>query len=95
MSETMSATEARIIAEEKRAARAEEEYMTYYLIEGTDHVIEGDSGNSHVLDVQGSKAVDCSCPDREHQGVRCKHMAAYEEWLIDEIQMSCGDTIKL
>lgn len=95
MSQSLSPSEERIVAEEKRAQRAEDEHMTYFLIGGTDHVVEGDSGNRHVLSVDGAEATDCSCPDHQQRGIRCKHMAAYDEWSFDVIEMSCGITVEL
>lgn len=72
-------------AEATRTARAEEEHMTLYALYGDEFVIEGDSGNRHVLNTSGSTALECSCGDHQNRSVRCKHMAAYEEWLIDEV----------
>ena len=95
MSQSLSGREQRIVAEEKRAQRAEDEHMTYYLVGGTDHVVEGDSGNRHALKVDGSDATFCTCPDHQQRGIRCKHMAAYEEWSFDVIEMSCGVTVEL
>jgi len=81
--------------EETRTERARQEHMTYFIIGENDHVIEGDSGNRHVLDVDGSEAESCSCPDHQQRNVRCKHMAAYEEWLVDEVKMSSGTEVEL
>lgn len=46
-------------------------------------VFSGDSGKAHVVRTDGTEAVECSCPDHEHnlsKGQKCKHMMAYEEW---------------
>jgi hypothetical protein len=66
----------------------------YGLTEDNDHLIKGDSGNWHILEVDGSQAESCTCPDHQMRGVDCKHMIAYTEWLIDEIRIP-GQTIIL
>lgn len=86
----MATTEFRYLSlkENKRHARAKEEHMTLRAIGPNSFTVTGDSGNSHVIDTDGVDATFCTCPDKEHNlsgNERCKHMIAYEEWLIDEV----------
>jgi hypothetical protein len=78
-----------------RRERAKREHMTYYVIGADQHVIEGDSGTRHVLDVDGTEALSCSCPDHQNRHRSCKHMIAYQEWYIDSVVMSCGIELDL
>lgn len=74
-------------AEETRAERAKEETMTLTGCEGDMFAISGDSGNVHVVETSGSTAKWCSCPDHQNRKVRCKHMAAYENWEFDVLDL--------
>lgn len=74
-----------------REGRARSEHMTMQFTDDGDVlVVTGDSGNPHALQTAGMRAVSCSCPDHQNRGSRCKHMIAWEEWLVDEVLFSDG-----
>jgi hypothetical protein len=81
--------------EQTRTERAREEEMTYTVVADNDHLMTGDNGNPYILEVDGAEADWCSCPDYQQRRVRCKHMAAYEEWLVDEVKMSHAENVEL
>lgn len=72
--------------EQTREKRADEAHVTVRDVFGDDFVFDFDtSEENHVVHTNGVKAVTCTCPDHQHRGVRCKHMAAYEDFSkIDE-----------
>lgn len=73
-----------------RVARARDEYMTVFIVGSDTVVVEGDSGERHILDTVGSRTRDCSCPDSQKRRAKCKHREAWERWLVDEVQYSAG-----
>lgn len=81
--------------EATRTARAQEEDMTYMIVGDNDHIMQGSNGNNYILDVDGTSAVSCTCPDHQQRDVRCKHMAAYEDWEVDEVKLSSGTEVQL
>lgn len=73
---------ARNDAEETREARAARQHVTLVAHSGDLDLLfdfEG-SDDTHAVHVDGSEAVFCTCPDHQNRGVRCKHMAAAEDW---------------
>lgn len=63
--------------------------MDIQFVDGDAFGIQSDSGETHVLFTSGSEAYECTCPDwqnRQPEG-GCKHMIAYEMWLINSIRV--------
>jgi hypothetical protein len=86
----MSATDSGMtVAEMERDTRAATEHVTLLGVNGDDFVFDFDgSDEAHVVHTSGCDAVLCTCPDHQYRGVRCKHMAAYEDFsLIDEFDI--------
>ena len=71
-----------------RRQRAENETMTLIMVGETHAMIRGDSGKSHPIQTDGVDATACACKDYTYNTNRCKHMIAYEEWLIDSVETS-------
>jgi len=74
----------------RRLERARSEHMTLRLVGPNSFTVTGNSGTAHVIDTSGCEATYCTCPDYEHNltgDEKCKHMIAYEEWEIDEVQV--------
>ena len=74
--------DARTDAEETREARAANQHVTLVAHSGDlDLLFDFDgSDDTHAVHVDGSDATFCTCPDHQNRGVRCKHMAAAEDW---------------
>jgi hypothetical protein len=90
MSSALSAADdGRTEAEKDREARAARQHVTLLGHSGDLDLVfdfEG-SDDTHVVHVDGSEATFCTCPDHQHRGVRCKHMAAAEDFsLIDAFE---------
>lgn len=56
---------------ESRAARAWTERMTVRPLGGGRYAVDSQSGATYVVDLP---AADCTCPDHEIRGERCKHL---------------------
>lgn len=83
----MSATTQTLTEQEQtRETRAAESHVVVRGVFGDDFVFDFDSSEeTHVVHTSGVKAEMCTCPDHQHRDVRCKHMAAYEDFSkIDE-----------
>lgn len=83
----------------KRKQRAHNRYLRLVYHAGSEvryMVQKHDSewGNAHVIEVDGTDAVDCSCPDRQERGkergLPCYHMLAWENWTFDEVLFEDG-----
>lgn len=85
--DTMTAAAQGTASEDRRReARARNDHVALVGVFGDDFAFKfGESDDAHVVHTSGTEAVDCTCPDRQHRGVKCKHMIAYEHWsYIDE-----------
>ena len=58
-------------AMDDRSVRAWTEAMAVGTLGGGRYAVEGQSGNTYVVDLLGS---DCTCPDHTIRGERCKHL---------------------
>jgi hypothetical protein len=58
-------------AMDDRSVRAWTEAMSVAPVGGGRYTVEGQSGNTYVVDLPGS---DCTCPDHTIRGERCKHL---------------------
>lgn len=75
-----------------RHVKAQKENMTLSLTEDNVYLISGDSMRKHILTVDGAEAIDCSCPDTSDM---CKHMIAFNEWLVDVVEYADGQTVEV
>jgi hypothetical protein len=73
-------------AEQTRESRAANEHVTLVGVFGDDFIFDfAGSDETHAVHTSGSDAEMCTCPDHQHRGVRCKHMAAFEDFShVDE-----------
>lgn len=78
----------------EREQRAHEQYVTLFFV-GRDLIIQMDDGDRHVIQTHGIDAEDCSCPDRQKRGEKCKHMWAWERWFVDRIVYEDGQVVDL
>lgn len=85
-----------------RAERARERTLrlTFHAVDcGNERLIQrqtddGEWGDAHVLTVDGTDAVDCTCPDDEYRDGPCYHRIAYSDgWHIDQIQFTSGEVV--
>jgi len=68
-------------AEETRETRAANQHVSLVGVFGDDFVFDfAGSDDTHVVHTSGVDAEMCTCPDHQNRGVRCKHMAAYEDF---------------
>lgn len=81
------------VAFQRRLARAQDEHITVQLTDEDGWVVQGDSGNSHLVIMTNGTPQECSCPDCRLNGNVCKHMIAVDRCTMDEIVFSTGDRV--
>ncbi len=83
----------------KREQRARKRYLRLIVQNdsGANYMVQkhnSEWGDAHVIDVDGTTAVDCSCPDRQERGkergLPCYHMLAWDSWTFDEVLFEDG-----
>lgn len=61
------------LTERPRWERAEREQMRLVPIDDATLLVESESGNTYLLDME-TQPPRCSCPDHRYRGVSCKHL---------------------
>lgn len=78
----------------ERHQRASKEEIELTIVDGDTMAVNSEtSDEAHLLRTSGIAATDCTCPDYLHRRPEsgCKHMIAWEKWLIDRVRFSDGE----